>query len=168
MLMFDELTKIDIEKMEQEIDERIKLRPSLHEDVVMARSYGDLSENAEYHEAKRKKRQNEGRINYLKNMIKTAKIIETNSNPNEIGIFDKIDIFFEDEGETETYTISTVTRIDVSKNVISKESPLGKAVLGHKVGDRIFVDVGPDCKYYVVIKGIKKGQDDASIDLNKF
>lgn len=166
--MFDELTQVDIEKMEQEIAERVKLRPQLSEDVIVARSYGDLSENAEYHEAKRKKNQNEGRIAYLRNMIKTAKIVGTEKNPDVAGLFDKVTILFEDDGEEQEITLSTKVRIDAGNGIISKESPLGRAIFGHKKGERLFVDVSKDVQYYVVIKDIKKGQDDESIPLNKF
>lgn len=166
--MFDELTQVDIDKMNKEIEERIKLRPALSEDVLVAKSYGDLSENAEYHEAKRKKNQNEGRIAYLRNMIKTAKIVEQNKNPDEVGLFDKVTILFEDDGEEQVVTLSTIVRIDATNGIISKESPLGKAIFGHKKGERIFVNVSQDMQYYVVIKDIQKGQDDSSIPLNKF
>ena len=166
--MFDELTEIDIKKMQEEIEYRKSLREALSEDVRIAKSDGDLSENAGYHDAKRDKNKNEGRINYLKKMIETATIITTNPDKDSIGIFDKVDVFFEDEQETETITLSTATRIDVARKIINKDSPLGKAIYGHKVGDRIFVNVSDDCQYYVVIKKIVKGEDDSSVPLNKY
>ena len=167
--MFDELTKKDIADMQKEIEERIKLREGFHDDIVMANSYGDLSENAEYHEAKRSKNKNEGRIRYLRNMIKTAKIINEDEQgaDNIVGYFDKVTLLFEDDDEEEIVTVSTKMRIDATKGIISKESPLGSAIFGKKLGDRVFVDVSADVKYYVTIKHIEKGNN-ADIPLNKY
>lgn len=167
--MFDELTQKDIDDMNKEIEERIKLRSGFHDDIVMAKSYGDLSENAEYHEAKRSKNKNEARIRYLRNMIKTASIIDENNllNKNIVDYFDKVILYFEDEDEEENVMISTKMRIDATKGIISKESPLGSAIFGKSVGDRVFVNVSDDVKYYVVIKSISKNND-ADIPLNKF
>lgn len=165
--MYDELTKQDILEMEQEIEERKKLRQGFHDDIVMARSYGDLSENAEYREAKRQKNKNESRIRYLKNMIKTATIIERQKNDG-VDFFDKVTLLFDDTEEKETYVISTKMRIDASKGVISKESPLGSAIFGKTVGDKIFVEVSDDVKYFVTIVNIQKDGHDIDIPLNKF
>ena len=167
--MFDELTKKDIDDMNAEIEERIKLRSGFHDDIVMAKSYGDLSENAEYHEAKRSKNKNEARIRYLRNMIKTATIIdaEHKHDKNIVGYFDKVVVYFEDEDEEEIISISTKMRIDATQGVISKESPLGSAIFGKKVGDRVFVNVSDDVQYYVVIKSISKN-DSADVPLNKY
>ena len=167
--MYDELTKKDIADMQKEIEERIKLREGFHEDIVMAKSYGDLSENAEYHEAKRSKNKNESRIRYLRNMIKTATIIDDDIeiDNDAVGYFDKVTLLFEDDGEEEIVAISTKIRIDATKGVISKESPLGNAIFGKKKGDRVFVDVSDEVKYYVTIKNIEKGTD-TEIPLNKY
>ena len=170
MIMFDELTQKDIDDMNAEIEERIQLRSGFHDDIVMAKSYGDLSENAEYHEAKRSKNKNEARIRYLRNMIKTATIIDENKNDNNqniIGYFDKVTLYFEDEDEEESVMISTKMRIDATKGVISKESPLGAAIFGKSVGDRVFVKVSNDVKYYVVIISISKNNS-ADVPLNKY
>ena len=167
--MFDELTRQDIADMQKEIEERIKLREGFHDDIVMAKSYGDLSENAEYHEAKRSKNKNESRIRYLRNMIKTAKIIneDEQSADNVVGYFDKVTIVFEDDGSEQVVAVSTKMRIDAIKGIISKESPLGSAIFGKSIGDKVFVDVSEDVKYYVTIKRIEKG-DSADIPLNKY
>ena len=91
--MNDELTAVDIKKMEQEVEyRRLQLRPQLLEDVKTAREFGDLSENFEYKAAKREKSRNDSRIRYLERMIKTAKVIDASSNPDEIGLFDKVTI----------------------------------------------------------------------------
>lgn len=167
--MYNELTKVDIKKMEEELKYRTtELRPKLSDDVKEARSLGDLSENAEYRSARRAFGRNESRIRFLHRMINTATIISTDSKPDEVGLFDKITVFYEDTGDEEELMISTTTRLDLDSGIISKESPFGKAVLGHKVGDRIYVKVSDDYDYFVVIKNIKKGEDDESIPLNRY
>lgn len=167
--MFNELTEVDIKKMQDEIDHRqTVVRAELLQNLKDAREFGDLSENAEYHIAKREKNRNESRIRYLKNMINTAKIIKLDPNKDEIGIFDKIGVYFEDDDETSEYTIATTVRRNPSENIISLESPLGKAIMGKKVGDRIKVNVSDDNFYYVQIKYIKKGEDDATLPLREY
>ena len=167
--MYNELTKVDIKKMKEEIAYRTKeLRPKLSDDVKEARSLGDLSENAEYRSARRAFGRNESRIRFLQKMIRTAKIISTESAPDEVGLFDRVEIFYEDTKETEIIRLSTTTRLDLNHSVYSKESPFGKAVLGHKVGDRVFIKVSDDTSYYVVIKSITKGEDDEDIPLNGY
>ena len=167
--MYNELTAVDIKKMKDEIAYRAnELRPKLSDDVKEARSLGDLSENAEYRSARRAFCRNESRIRFLQKMIRTAKIISTDSKPDEVGLFDKIEILYEDTGDVETLMLSTTTRLDLDKGIISKESPFGKAVLGKKVGDRVYVKASADYDYYVVIKSITKGQDDDSIPLNGY
>ena len=167
--MYNELTAVDIKKMKEEIAYRAnELRPVLSDDVKEARSLGDLSENAEYRSARRAFCRNESRIRFLQKMIRTAKIISTDSKPDEVGLFDKIEILYEDTGDIETLMLSTTTRLDLDKGIISKESPFGKAVLGKKVGDRVYVKASSDYDYYVVIKSITKGQDDDSIPLNGY
>lgn len=167
--MFNELTEVDIKKMQEEIEYRnTTLRAELLTNLKEAREQGDLSENAEYHIAKRENNRNESRIRYLKKMIQTAKIITTNQNANEVGVFDKVDLYFEDDDETITYTISTTLRMNPDENRISKECPLGKAIMGKGVGDRCFVAVNEDVGYYVVIKKIEKGEDDDSLPILQY
>lgn len=167
--MYNELTAVDIKKMNDEIHYRTtELRPKLSDEVKEAHSLGDTSENAEYRSAKRAFCRNESRIRFLQRMVKTAKVISTDSAPDEVGLFDKIVVLYEDTGDEEELMISTTTRLDLGKGIISKESPFGKAVLGHKVGDRVYVKVSPDYDYFVVIKSITKGRDDESIPLNGY
>lgn len=155
--MFNELTETDIKKMQEEIDYRIAvLRPKISQDIIEAKAHGDLSENAEYRSARREKGRNEGRIEYLRNMIKTAKIVKPNTNENEVGLFDFVEVLFEEENSLETVRISTTMRNDTSSGIISKESPFGKAVLGKSVGDRVLIVVNPEYSYHVVIKKITK------------
>ena len=167
--MFNELTMVDIKKMQEELEYRdVELRKELIANLKEAREYGDLSENAEYHIAKREKNRNESRIRYLKRMIATAKIITTEENPEIIGVFDKVLIYFVEDDEEVEYTISTTLRRNPNENIISKESPLGKAVMGKKVGDKVKVFVSDDVCYEVEIKKITKGQDDESLPITKF
>lgn len=167
--MYDELTEIDIKKMKEELEYRItKVRPEILEEVKLTRSYGDLSENAEYHAAKRERGKNESRIRFLRNMIKTAVIIKDNSSSDTVGLFDTVTYFVEEDDEEEQVKIVTTLRRDPFQNIISKESPLGMALMGKKVGDRISVKVNDGYSYFVVIKKIEKGKDDDSLEIRKF
>ena len=167
--MYDELTEVDLKKMQEELDHRFKvLRPELIEDVKVARAFGDLSENFEYKAAKREKNRNDSRMRYLENMIKTAKVITLSAKDGVIGLFDIVEIFFEDENETQKIQIVTTLRQNALKGLISKESPVGKAVMGHKVGDRVKVEVSSDYTYYVIIRSIEKGQDDESLPISAY
>jgi len=167
--MHNELTKKDIQMMKEELDyRRIQLRPQLLEAVKEARAFGDLSENFEYKAAKQFKNQNESRIRYLEKMIKTAVVISDESKDDEVGMFNTVDVYFEDDDETETYKIVTTVRGNSLKNLISKESPLGAAIFGRKVGDRCEVKVNDDYSYFVKIMKIQNTVDDGSDDLRKF
>ena len=167
--MYDELTEVDIKKMQEEIDHRVRvLRPQLIEEVQTARAFGDLSENFEYKCAKQAKNRNESRIRYLERMIRTAKVIEVKGQENAVGLFDKVTIFNEMLKKEMTIQIVTTLRQDVMKNLISKESPVGKALMGHRVGDRVLIEVGPDLKYCAVIRAIEKGTDDESLDISGY
>lgn len=167
--MYDELTKVDIAKMQEEVDYRIlTLRPKLIEEVKTARGFGDLSENFEYKAAKLEKNRNESRIRYLQGMIKTAKVISVESKPEEIGLFSTVELYCEEDDETQTIQIVTTLRQDAMKGLISKESPLGKALLGHKVGDRVCIEVNPNYSYYVVIRSIESGKDDESLPISGY
>ena len=159
--MGHELTKNDIKKMEEEIEYRIhEVRKAALDDVKETRAQGDLSENFEYHAAKRFKNKNESRIRYLEKMIKTANVISDESADDEVGLNNKVELYFEDDDETETFKIVTTVRGNSLNGLISNESPIGKAVLSHKAGDRVFVEVSPGNGYYVVIKSIDKDTDD--------
>ncbi len=167
--MYDELTKVDIEKMKEELEWRMtKVRPEILEDVKLARSHGDLSENAEYHAAKRERGKNESRIRYLRNMIKTAVIIDTESCDDEVGIFDTVTYYVEEDDCEEQVKIVTMLRRDPFKRIISKESPLGTALMGKKIGDRVCVNIDNGYSYYIVIRKIEKGEDDETLEIRKF
>ena len=167
--MHNELTKKDIELMRQELDyRRTVLRPKLIEDVQTARAFGDLSENFEYKAAKRDKNRNDSRCRYLENMIKTAVVISDQSREGTVGLYDKVTFYVEEDDETVTCQIVTTMRQDALKNLISKESPVGKAVLGKKVGDRATVQVNDSYSYDIVIQSIEPGEDTGEAPLVKF
>ena len=167
--MHNELTQIDLDKMRQELDyRRIELRPKLLEEVKVARGFGDLSENFEYKAAKREKNRNESRIRFLENMIKTAVVIEDRSDSDSVGLYDKVTIWLKEDEEEEVWQIVTTVRQDPLQGRISKESPAGRALLGKKVGDKVFVQVNKDFGYEVVVRSIEKGDDDGSAELNQF
>ncbi len=167
--MHNELTKIDIQKMKEELDyRRITLRPQLLEEVKVARSFGDLSENFEYKAAKQEKSKNESRIRYLENMIKTARVYEDHSAADAVGLYDKVTVYLEEDDEEETWQVVTTVRQDVLHGLISKESPMGSALLGKKVGERFFIQVNKEYGYWAVVRRIEKGTDDGSAALNRY
>jgi transcription elongation factor GreA len=169
ILMYDELTEQDIKKMEEEIEYRkLVVRKNAIEAVKEARAHGDLSENFEYHAAKKDKNQNESRIRYLERMIKTAKIISTDSADDEVGMNNTVTVYFEEDETEETFKIVTTVRWDSLKNRISNESPMGKALLGHKVGDRVEIHVNDQFSYFVQIKKIENTMDEDSDELRSF
>ena len=167
--MYDELTEVDIKKMLEEIDHRVRvLRPQLIEEVQTARAFGDLSENFEYKCAKQAKNRNESRIRYLERMIRTAKVIEVKGQDDTVGLFDKVTVFNEMVKKEMTIQLVTTLRQDALKGLISKESPVGKALMGHKVGERVQVEIDQTRKYFMEIKAIEKGFDDESLDISAY
>ena len=161
--MREQLTESDVKKIQEEIDHRkLVVRKEAIEAVKEARAQGDLSENFEYYAAKKDKNRNESRIRYLENMLKHAKIVSDQSNADEIGLNDTVTLYFEDDEEDEVYRLVTSIRGNSLKNLISIESPLGKAIRGHKVGERVEVKVNEKASYTVVVKQIEKtGEDDS-------
>lgn len=163
--MYNQLTQKDIDDMMAEIEDRkVNVRPRLLECVKEARAHGDLSENFEYHAAKKEKNANESRIRFLENMIKTAQIIDVDSKEDEVGINDTVKVAFEDDGTSEQFTIVSTMRSDSLKGFVSIESPIGKAILGHKVGDRVKVEVNKDFGYFLkVIEIVKDNLSDEAV-----
>ena len=167
--MYNELTEVDIKKMQEEIDYRMRVvRPKCVQDLQTARGFGDLSENYEYKAAKQELRRCDSRLRYLKRMIATAKVIQADTREGVAGLFDKVEIEYEDEGDRETITLMTTLREDAVNGIISKESPLGRAVMGRRVGERALVKVNDDVQYYVQIRSIQKGSDDDSLPIHSF
>ena len=148
--MYDKLTQNDIKKIEEEIEYRkLVVRKEAIEAVKEARAHGDLSENFEYHAAKKDKNQNESRIRYLERMLRTAQVISEDSAEDEVGMNNEVELYFEEDDE-----------------IIL--SPLGKAIFKHKVGERVFVHVGNTGGYYVVIKSIDKTSDDSGDKIRRY
>lgn len=167
--MHNQLTKNDIKRMEEEIEYRkLVVRKEALEAVKEARAHGDLSENFEYYAAKKEKNKNESRIRFLERMIKTAEIISDESKEDEIGVDNTVEVCFEEDGTTEVYKIVTTMRGNSLKGLVSTESPIGKALLGHKVGDRVCVQVNDSFSYYVIVKAIEKTEDDGSDKIRSF
>ncbi|HJB08721.1 MAG TPA: transcription elongation factor GreA [Candidatus Enterocloster faecavium] len=167
--MYDKLTQKDIDRMKEEIEYRkLVVRKEALEAVKEARAQGDLSENFEYKAAKQDKNRNESRIRYLERMIKTAKIISDRSASDEVGLNDRVEIYIPDDDETETYKIVTTVRGNSLKGLISIDSPLGKALMGHKVGDTVYVKVDDRFGYEAVIRAIDSSSEGEEEDLRKY
>ena len=167
--MYDELTQVDIDKMKAELEHRrLELRPKLIEDVQTARAFGDLSENYEYKVAKQEKNRNESRIRYLERMIATAKVIEVNEKEGTVGLFDHVALYNEKLGKEQNIQLVTTLRQNALKGLISKESPVGKAVMGHKKGDRVTVHVSETYSYDIVIRDVQKGSDDETLPISSY
>lgn len=168
--MHNELTKKDLELMRQELDHRrLILMPQQLEAVKVARGFGDLSENFEYKAAKQELNRNKGRIRYLENMIKTAVVVDDDgAAPDAAGLFDLITVYLPEDGVEESYRVVTTVRQDALHGLISRESPVGKALLGSKVGDTVHIQVDANYGYDMVVRAIEKGGDDGSVPLNQY
>ena len=166
--MREKLTERDVQKIQQEIEHRkLVVRKEAIEAVKEARAHGDLSENFEYYAAKRHKNQNESRIRYLERMLKTADIVTDTSREDEVGMDDIVEVEFEEDGEIEKYKLVTSIRGNSMENRVSIESPVGRALKGHKVGDRVQVKVNETMSYYLKIRSIDKTGDEGE-DIRSF
>ena len=167
--MSQKLTKVEYDKIKEEISYRqTVVTPKCIAEVQRTRALGDLSENDEYRSAKRELNRNYSRLRYLSALIDNSEIVEYVSSDDEIGMFDKVTVYFEDDDAEETYTIVTALRKDALENRISDKSPLGAALLGHKTGDRILVNVNENFSYYATVRSIEKGHDDADLQINSY
>lgn len=165
--MAHELTQVEIDKIKEEIAHRqAEVTPACIAEVQRTRALGDLSENDEYRSAKRELNRNYSRIRYLKGLLENAKIVSYSSTDDTVGMFDTVTLYYEDDEEERTITLVTPLRNDILNGRISKESPLGKAIIGHKVEDRIEIQVNDKYSYFVTIKGLKKGSDDDTLRIN--
>ena len=154
--MGERLTPSDVEKIQKEIDHRkLVVRKAAIEAVKEARAQGDLSENFEYYAAKKDKNQNESRIRYLERMLKNATIIEDHTSEDEVGI-------------NTTYKLVTSIRSSSLRDMVSIESPLGKAIRGKKVGETATVQVDPSFSYDVVIKKIDRNVGDEDDQIRRY
>ena len=167
--MYNELTQIDIDKMQAELDERrLKILPELIEEVKRTRAFGDLSENYEYKAAKQAQNRCKSRIRYLERMIASARLIEDRSGEDEVGLYDRVVLYLPEEDDRETLQVVTTVRCDPLKGLISKESPLGKTLLGKKTGDKIWVKVSDDYSYEAIVESIEKLSDDGSAPILQY
>jgi transcription elongation factor GreA len=167
--MGQELTKSDVEKIQAEIDHRkLVLRPQITREIAEAAAQGDRSENFEYYAAKKANRENNGRIHYLERVLRFAKIISDESKEDEVGLNNTVTLYFEDDDEEEVYRFVTSIRGHSLDGLISNESPLGRAVMGHKVGDRCEVKTDNGGSYYVVIRKIENTGESAEDRIKAF
>ncbi|MBO6040073.1 MAG: GreA/GreB family elongation factor [Oscillospiraceae bacterium] len=167
--MHNELTGNDIRIMREELEHiRLDIMPGVIEEVKRTRAFGDLSENDEYKTAKREQNRYRSRMRYLEGMIKTARVIDDRSGEDEVGLFDRVEIYIPEDDETETVSVVTTVRCDPRKGLISMESPAGKSLLGRKAGDTVTVQVSEQYSYTAVIRSITKGEDDGSAALLQY
>ena len=163
------LTNSDIDKIKEEIEYRkLVVRKEALEAVKEARAHGDLSENFEYHAAKKDKNKNESRIRYLEKILKTATIISDESESDEVGLNNTVEVYFEEDDEIETFKIVSTMRGDSVKGRISSESPIGAALMVHKAGDRVEIKVNDNYSYYVVIKSIENTGEEESDTIRSY
>jgi len=168
--MYDELTQVDIDKMKAELEERrLRIRPAIMEDVKTARAFGDLSENYEYKAAKEAQRRNDSRMRYLERMIATAKVVDApRPAADTVGLFSTVTLFNEKLQKEQTLRIVTTLRQDALRGLISKESPVAKALMGRRAGERVEIAVSPQMKYTVEIRAVAPGEDDADLAISSF
>lgn len=167
--MREQLTKSDVKKIQEEIEYRkLVVRKEAIEAVKEARAHGDLSENFEYHAAKKDKNKNESRIRYLERMLKTAEIVSDASKEDEVGINNTVTLYFEEDEEEQVFRLVTSIRGNSMKHLISTESPIGRAILGRKAGDRVSIKVSDDYSYYVIIKQIENTLEDENDSIRSF
>lgn len=167
--MNNKLTQADIRKMEEEIEYRkLQVRPQALEAVKEARAHGDLSENFEYYAAKKEKNKNESRIRFLERMIRTAEIVPDDSAEDEVGMNNTVEVLVEEDNSIETYKIVTAMRCNSLEGLVSVESPVGRALVGHKAGERVYVKVNESYGYYLVIRSIENTEDDGTDKLRSF
>ena len=167
--MAEQLTEKDVARIEAEIEMRkLEMRPQLIEAVKEARAQGDLSENFEYYAAKREKNKNEGRIRYLEKVLRYANVIEDEAKEDEVGLEKTVTVRFEEDDTLETYRIVTPIRCNSLQNKISIESPIGKALMGHKVGDKVEVELPNGGGYFLIIEEVQNTIDDGTDKLRSF
>lgn len=167
--MAEQLTKKDVARIQAEIEHRrLVVRPECLEAVKEARAQGDLSENFEYYAAKKEKNRNESRIRYLEKVLRYATVIEDESKDDEIGLENTVTVRFEDDDMLETYRIVTPIRCNSLQNKISIESPIGKALMGHKKGDRVEVMMPNGGSYFLIIEQVDKTEDDGTDKIRSY
>lgn len=150
------MTKKNYDDLKKELEYLVKVkRPEIIERIAEARSHGDLSENAEYDAAREEQRSNEGKIAEIEYKIKNADVREEVTDTSYVHLGSVVTVFDEDMEEEQTYTVTSVTEVDVMANKISVESPVGAALLKKKVGDRIAVKCPDGSEYILKILSIR-------------
>lgn len=163
------LTRGDVKKIEEELEHRkVVVRKKAAADIAEAAAQGDRSENFEYYAAKKFRGENESRIRYLERVLKTAEIISDESKEDEVGMNNTVVIFDRDMQQEETLRIVTSMRGDMLNGLISIESPIGKALMGKKVGDVVTVNVDTGYSYQVEIRKIIKENDESGDRIRSF
>ena len=166
--MVQRLTRKDVEKIEAEIEmRRVELRPKLTAAVAEAAAQGDRSENFEYYAAKKENGHNNSRINYLKRVLRTATIVD-DAPADEVGVDTDVTVWIPEDEEEATYTLVTPIRADSLNNIVSIESPIGRALVGHKVGDTVTVQANKNYRYQLEIRDIRPSERAGELDISKF
>ena len=129
-------------------------RAEVAEQISIARGFGDLSENAEYDAARNEQSQLEAEIAALENDIRTAVVIDGDVSTEAVNVGTTVRVRFVDEGDEDEFTIAGAREADPMHNRISNESPIGAALLGHKVGDKVTVDA-PEGAYDLEVLEIR-------------
>ena len=167
--MRNEITEVDVKKIKEELLHRKNvLRPELHAEVKRTREYGDLSENDEYRTAKRERNRNESRIRYLDNLLLTATVVDTTKRRAGIALFDIVEYENEETGAIKRIQLVTALRQDALRGFISKESPVGRALLGKNVGDRVLIETGTGKRYYITVKSVMAGEDNEDLPISSY
>lgn len=169
MKMKNEITEVDVKKINEELAHRkYVLRPQLHEEVKRTREYGDLSENDEYRTAKRERNRNESRIRYLDRLLLTATVVKAGSSNGGIGLFDIVTFRNERTGTERKIQLVTSLRQDALRGFISKESPVGRALMGRRVGECAHVEIAPGNEYDVTILAVEAGEDNDELPISSY
>lgn len=134
------LTAEGITKLQEELEQLTYVRrPEIARQIAEAKADGDVSENAGYEEAKNAQAFNEGRILTLKNILSNAVVIRENGSKDSVDVGCKVTIRDVTFGDEETYTIVGSTEVDPQNGRISLKSPIGRALMGHRIGETVDV-----------------------------
>ena len=167
--MKNEITEVDVKKINEELAHRkYVLRPQLHEEVKRTREYGDLSENAEYKQAKYERNRNESRIRYLENLLRNAVVVSADAPRSGIGLFDFVEYINERTGATRRIQLVTSLRQDAVHGFVSKDSPIGRALFGHREGDRVLIEIAPGNSYYAKVVKVEPGEDNEELAISRY
>lgn len=167
--MKNEMTAVDIRKIREELEYRRNvLGPELHAEVKRTREYGDLSENAEYKQAKFERNRNESRIRYLEGLLRNAVVLPSEKRRPGIGLFDFVEYKNERTGATRRIQLVTSLRQDAVHGFVSKDSPIGRALFGHAEGDRVLIEITPENRYYATVLKVEAGEDNEDLPISRY